>query len=44
LIEGVFQGLFDPLALGGVFQDHPLAVAGQVPQLADRRRRDEAGP
>ena len=44
LDPGVLQGLLDPLALGGVGLDQPLAVAGQVPQLPDRRRRHEAAP
>src|SRR5829696_5088104 len=42
LDAGVLQGLLDPLALGAVGLDEPLAVAGQIPQLADRRRRHEA--
>jgi hypothetical protein len=32
----------DALALGAMGLDEPLAVARQVPQLADGRRRDEA--
>jgi hypothetical protein len=44
LDAGVLQGLLDPLALGAVGLDEPLAVAGQIPQLADRRRRHEAAP
>jgi hypothetical protein len=32
----------DALAFGGVGLDEPLAVAGQVPQLPDRRWRYEA--
>ena len=42
LDPGVLEGLLDPLALGGVGLDQPFAVAGQVPQLADRRGRHEA--
>ena len=42
LDPGVLEGLLDPLALGGVVLDQPLAVAGQVPQLPDRRRGHEA--
>ncbi len=40
--RGVLQGLVDPLGLGGVGLDEPLAVAGQVAQLADDRWRHEA--
>jgi hypothetical protein len=32
----------DALALGGVGLDEPLAVAGEIPQLPDLGRRDEA--
>ncbi len=42
LDAGVLEGLLDPLALAGVGLDEPFAVAGQVAQLADRRRRHEA--
>src|SRR5215218_1743050 len=42
LDAGVLQGLLDPLALGAVGLDQAFAVAGQIPQLADRRRRHEA--
>jgi hypothetical protein len=42
LDAGVLQGLLDPLALGAMGLDEPLAVAGQIPQLADRRRWHEA--
>src|ERR687897_3363668 len=38
------EGLLDPLALRAVGLDQPLAVAGQIPQLTDGRRRDEAAP
>jgi len=34
----------DALAFGGVGLDEPLAVAGQVPQLANGRRGHEAAP
>src|SRR3954451_23356881 len=34
----VLQRLLDPLGLGGVRLDQPLAIAGQTPQLANRRR------
>ena len=34
----------DPLALRAVGLDQPLAVAGEIPQLADGRRRHEAAP
>ena len=44
LDPGVLQRLLDPLALAGVGLDEPFAVAGQVPQLADRRRGHEAAP
>jgi hypothetical protein len=44
LDPGVLEGLLDALALAGVGLDEPLAVAGQVPQFADRRRRHEARP
>jgi len=36
--------LLDPLALRAVRLDQPLAIAGQVAQLADGWRRDEAAP
>jgi hypothetical protein len=42
LDASVLQGLLDPLALGAVGLDEPLAVAGQIAQLADRRRGHEA--
>jgi hypothetical protein len=35
LDAGVLQGLLDALDLGGVGLDQPLAVAGQVAQLAE---------
>jgi hypothetical protein len=44
LDAGVLQGLLDPLALGAMGLDEPLAVADKIPQLADRRRRHEAAP
>jgi len=44
LDAGVLQGLLDPLALGAVGLDEPLAVAGEIPQLADRLGRHEAAP
>jgi hypothetical protein len=34
----------DALALRAVGLDQPLAVAGEIPQLADGRRRHEAAP
>jgi hypothetical protein len=42
LDPGVLKGLLDALALAGVGLDEPFAVAGQVPQFADRRWRHEA--
>jgi hypothetical protein len=42
LDAGVLQGLLDPLDLGAMGLDEPLAVAGQIPQLADLRRGHEA--
>jgi hypothetical protein len=36
------EGLFDPLPLGSVRLNEPFAVASQVPQFPDRRRRHEA--
>jgi hypothetical protein len=44
LDAGVLQGLLDPLALGAMGLDQALAVAGQIPQLADGRRGHEAAP
>ena len=41
---GVLEDLLDPLALRAVGLDQPLAVAGEIAQLANRRRRDEAAP
>jgi hypothetical protein len=34
----------DALDLGAVDLDQPLAVAGEIPQLPDGRRRHEAAP
>jgi hypothetical protein len=44
LDASVLQGLLDPLALGPVRLDEPLAVADKIPQLPDRRRGHEAAP
>src|SRR6266508_2510292 len=44
LDAGVLQGLLDTLTLRGVRLDQPLAIAGQVAQLADRGRGHEAAP
>ena len=44
LDPGVLEHLFQPGDLGGPDVDLGLAVARQLPQLADRRRRHEAGP
>ena len=44
LDAGVLQGLLDALALGGMGLDQPLAIPGQVAQLADRGRGHEAAP
>jgi len=44
LDAGVLQGLLDPLALGGMGLDQPLAIAGQIPQLPDRGRGHKAPP
>ena len=44
LDASVLQRLLDPLALGAVGLDQPLAVAAKIPQLADRRRGHEAAP
>jgi hypothetical protein len=41
---GVLQQLLHPLLLRGPPRHQIGAVAGQVPQAADRRWRDEAGP
>ena len=41
---GVLQQLLHPVLLRGAGGDQVGAVAGQVPQLADRRRRHEARP
>ena len=41
LDPGVLEHLLHPLLLGGVGLDQPLAVAGQVPQLADLGRGHE---
>ena len=42
LDASVLQGLLDPLALGAMGLDEPLAVADKVPQLPDLRRGHEA--
>jgi hypothetical protein len=42
LDTSVLQGLLDPLALGAMGLDEPLAVADKIPQLPDRRRGHEA--
>ena len=44
LIWASSSSLLDPLLLGGAHADQVGAVAGQVPQPADRRWRHEAGP
>jgi hypothetical protein len=44
LIWASSSSLLDPLGLGGAHPDQVGAVAGQVPQPADRRWRHEAGP
>jgi hypothetical protein len=44
LDAGVLQRLLDPLALGTVGLDQPLAVADKIPQLPDLRRGHEAAP
>src|SRR5512133_1781649 len=41
---GVLQQLLDPLLLGGADRDQVGPIAGQVPQLPDRRWGDEARP
>jgi hypothetical protein len=41
---GVLQHLVQPLGLAGPLAGQRLAVAGQIPQLADGRRRHEAAP
>jgi hypothetical protein len=40
----VFEQLLDPVLLRGPGRDQVGAVAGQVPQLAERRRRHETRP
>jgi hypothetical protein len=44
LDPGVLHHLLQPLDHPGALLDQGAAVAGQVPQLADRWRWDEAGP
>jgi hypothetical protein len=44
LDASILQGLLDALALRGMGLDQPLAIASQVPQLADGWRRHEAAP
>jgi hypothetical protein len=44
LIWASSSSLLDPLLLRGPCRDQISAVAGHVPQLADRRWRHEAGP
>jgi hypothetical protein len=44
LIWASSSSLLHPLVLGGPHRHQVGAVAGQVPQPPDRRRRDEAGP
>jgi hypothetical protein len=44
LIWASREQLLDPLLLGGADRDQVGAVAGQVPQPPDRRRRHEAWP
>ncbi len=44
LDPGVFQQLLQPLDLPAPFPGHQRAGPGQVPQLADRRRRHERSP
>ena len=41
LDPAILQRLLDALVLAGMGLDEPLAVAGQVPQLADRERWHE---
>ena len=44
LDPGVFEDLLDPLRFASAVLDQPLAIAGQVPQLTDLRRRHETRP
>jgi len=43
LDAGVFEELFDPVLLGRAHPDQIDAVAGQIPQPANRSWRHEAG-